>query len=663
LIFISFSPLSFLIANELKERGFQISGSTLSTARKHREINGAGAPVPKPQAPASRKPTEEATKEQIQKFFYQDDVSLPAANRVISSTKKGETRTIPVRHVECCFSCAFTKFKKQLPDLKVSESTFRRNIPKEIKKPLKKSDLCPICHKGRFLEKRLKEVEKIVHRGCTHAMDLDHCLKCPREAEFPSEEVSNPVMGGESILFLDDECVSNVSNVSNVCVVCGGEDEEECGCEEVSTPLDESEPHALSSSLQSVDSTEAEEEDDREEKKAEETPLEKLRRLRNQFQLLQDHKKRKDEQRESFRQSLKNLKPGKALLILDFKENILLGGCSEEIHSDFYNKQPHSVLGIVVYHVEKEGEEAKAIFHDFISNVLSHDTRYVRDCLMTLVSHQSFQNLKANELELWMDNGPAHFRTYEFIHSMKEVEEQAQAKLSWNFFGEYHGKSPCDQHFSVLSRILKSYENNSSIRISTTTEIIKMFENEFVKINENKNIRRASISKPNSTQELEPTQVFFHQYTRTTEPLSKYEIKVKGMTTFYSFAFRNGKLEARAKSTQETPSKIFNVRITKTEIKKSTRRSYQKEAYSESFDKYTANLTRKQKATELSNETPPPRGPKRKRSSEQDSTEVTPRPTKISKPSSEPLPPASRKRKEREEDTLSSGKPKKRKEN
>jgi len=52
------------------------------------------------------------------------------------------------------------------------------------------------------------------------------------------------------------------------------------------------------------------------------------------------------------------------------------------------------------------------------------------------------------------------------------------------------------------------------------------------------------------------------------------------MTTFYSFAFRNGKLEKS--STCES------------DVTKSTRRSYQKEASSESFDQYTAILPQEQ---------------------------------------------------------------------
>ena len=60
-----------------------------------------------------------------------------------------------------------------------------------------------------------------------------------------------------------------------------------------------------------------------------------------------------------------------------------------------------------------------------------------------------------------MDNGPQHFRTYEWLHAFFCFSEDFNKKkidVDLNYFTEYHGKCICDAHFSLLSRY---YDNRT----------------------------------------------------------------------------------------------------------------------------------------------------------------------------------------------------------
>ena len=66
---------------------------------------------------------------------------------------------IPVRYVPCCYRCFYLLYCKkatqnQFPDL--SESSFRKYLPKEIKIAKRATDLCPICEEGKHIEKELE---------------------------------------------------------------------------------------------------------------------------------------------------------------------------------------------------------------------------------------------------------------------------------------------------------------------------------------------------------------------------------------------------------------------------------------------------------------------------------------------------------------------------
>jgi len=71
------------------------------------------------------------------------------------------TELVPVRYPECCKRCLFVNWSETSP-LNVSESTFRKYLPREIKKAKKATDLCPHCENFKKLagsKRPLNEIE------------------------------------------------------------------------------------------------------------------------------------------------------------------------------------------------------------------------------------------------------------------------------------------------------------------------------------------------------------------------------------------------------------------------------------------------------------------------------------------------------------------------
>lgn len=57
---------------------------------------------------------------------------------------------------------------------------------------------------------------------------------------------------------------------------------------------------------------------------------------------------------------------------------------------------------------------------------------------------ERFSNKK--KYEVWADTG-THFRCSEFLHYLFNELSNEKIKVSFNLFGEQHGKSARDQHF------------------------------------------------------------------------------------------------------------------------------------------------------------------------------------------------------------------------
>lgn len=110
----------------------------------------------------------------------------------------------------------------------------------------------------------------------------------------------------------------------------------------------------------------------------------------------------------------------------------------------------------------KENEKIKHEYHNFLSEISSHDFLFSGQCLLKLLKEDKFKRMR--NIKIWTDNGN-HFRSYEFLHYLfKDLPKTFKGTIKFNRFVECHGKSIVDGHFGVLSRIYKQKENEKNIK-------------------------------------------------------------------------------------------------------------------------------------------------------------------------------------------------------
>ena len=434
---------------ELRKFGFQFSSKQFSNSRKIKGISFQAGPDQKKGRPA----IENETIKILKSFCYQN--TTPAANRTINNPDS-DGEPIPVRYVPCCLHCFYSLYcetatQNQLPDL--SESSFRKYLPKEIKVAKKSTDLCPICEEGKKAEKRLNQ---------------------------------------GSYLFSENE----------------------------------------------------------------------WKILNEEKELYTTHKEYVKKQRGSFEEQIKKLKIGEAVILFDFKENIKLGGGPREVSKIFYEKSQRTILGTCLIFKQKNKKnevETKFNYIDFVSEDLTHDAFFVKRCLEKLFSMPIFQNNRFKNLHLWCDGGK-HFKNKDLIFFCL-IQSRNCNSIELNFFIPYHGKSLCDSHFSVVSRIQKSYEKSVD-SIESTQKFIEVMNNSFSRFaeekkkkkekHENKKTQKKQKETKKNKKKKEqkivkddsPTVLFVHIEPQQ-RPESRVAVEMKDVELYYHYFFLNDQIRAK----------------------------------------------------------------------------------------------------------------------
>jgi hypothetical protein len=92
--------------------------------------------------------------------IIEDDNIIRNTVQTVSRTKNKETSYIKENKlaVVCCFKCLYHQFIKDLSNeqfASISYSSFYRRIPKNVVIPIKKTDLCELCLRGKRLESKI----------------------------------------------------------------------------------------------------------------------------------------------------------------------------------------------------------------------------------------------------------------------------------------------------------------------------------------------------------------------------------------------------------------------------------------------------------------------------------------------------------------------------
>ena len=212
--------------------------------------------------------------------------------------------------------------------------------------------------------------------------------------------------------------------------------------------------------------------------------------------------------------------------MIDFKENIKLGGGLIETKKDFFSHQQILVLGLAI--IYKKNNLTIIDYHSYLSNQLTHDSFFTGNCFNNFFNKNQLS--KFNLILLWTDGGN-HFKSQEFLYFLNLLSKSNNIPIQHNFFGEYHGKNIVDGHFERLSQWIKK------IKLYEKIQSINHLYNFFI---EKENERRRTKINTSESQK-NPGNNYFHIYTAIPRKFIYY-LKIKNIKNYLSFKFLNNKL-------------------------------------------------------------------------------------------------------------------------
>jgi hypothetical protein len=209
-----------------------------------------------------------------------------------------------------------------------------------------------------------------------------------------------------------------------------------------------------------------------------------LIRLREVKDLYEKHKKLVEKQKFKFNEQITNLGSSRqVVLVIDFKQNLKINqNHCVEINKEWYTSPQRTVFGAVLYY--NENGIIKKYFMDMFSLCITHNSYFVIKALNEVFSTDFFVSKKFNDVSFWMDNGP-HFKTRELMGFFSKSGDGKKIKVQWNYFGEYHGKNPCDTRFSKISSMYKAHiSNQNNFIIKDTSDLIEAIKYQQQLLNE-----------------------------------------------------------------------------------------------------------------------------------------------------------------------------------
>lgn len=181
------------------------------------------------------------------------------------------------------------------------------------------------------------------------------------------------------------------------------------------------------------------------------------------------------DQKICYRQKIENLESNECIVLMDFKQKFKLGGGPVETSQVFYNQSQVSCLGFCV--IYKVSGEVIRTYYNFLSEVISQDSHFVKNCLRKLEQ----ENLRRfSNIHFWSDNA-GHFRSSELKNYILRELQGKNYITSLNYFVEYHGKSDIDGHFGLLQRVFNSYERRNDM--SSIYCVLHCFLEYFLEVN------------------------------------------------------------------------------------------------------------------------------------------------------------------------------------
>ena len=280
------------------------------------------------------------------------------------------------------------------------------------------------------------------------------------------------------------------------------------------------------------------------------------------------HEKLWRQRSDDYDADLEKISEEEAIITIDFKANISLGKGPVEDSHVYFSAPQRTIFGAAAF-FKKNGTVYKVMF-TIVSRVLNHDSKTALEMLKRILAHGVFDYFNPSKVKFWMDNAPNHFRTRETFASFADLQTSTTRKIEVNFFGEYHGKSECDRHFGLISRVYTDRTSYIGAKdVNTSDDFIELYNSAIRSFG---GIVIPSVGanyeelKPESGKELNVITIEF-SYKEITEseisagktkiniPYSKRYLhsKLLTMNYFYQFRFNDkitkifGKLDSKSK--------------------------------------------------------------------------------------------------------------------
>lgn len=188
-----------------------------------------------------------------------------------------------------------------------------------------------------------------------------------------------------------------------------------------------------------------------------------------------------NKQRAAFNKRWDEVEFGDYVIVTDFKENLKVNIDPVETSRHFYHRQQITCLGFVVVTRSGPGGHIVKRHFNFLSEVLSHDGKFVTECTLECIRQLKLRNRVFNNISFWYDCA-RHFRSRETMRCLlQEVPKLVEnCGITMHHFGEHHGKSPADQHFSVISNALKAESKKKGIY--TIQDLQRVLEERFTRV-------------------------------------------------------------------------------------------------------------------------------------------------------------------------------------
>lgn len=286
--------------------------------------------------------------------------------------------------------------------------------------------------------------------------------------------------------------------------------------------------------------------------------------ISEQLSAINQHKKTVDHQKSMFKSELEFMGEKKCIVVIDFKENIRIGGGPIETKANFFTQKQISDLGMAVIYKNKKGYR-EVSYYNFFSEILTHDSVYSAECLKDLLTRDEMSVFE--DISIWSDGGN-HFRSQEFLGSIfEEINIKLNKNIKMNYFAEYHGKSLVDGHFGLISKWLR--ESMTTDYINTINDLISCFSNK-------ESLRQEKALEVKTEKNSEQSKFYFLEYKRDLRSLKRSYI-FENSKHYLSFFMHNKNLYA-SYFTYLRPDNYIKVNYKKTTEKdiRPTKRGFSK---------------------------------------------------------------------------------------